>query len=125
MRTLNLLAIILAALTFCSPVHASPIPNTLPQTHRDTSVVSATPNPVSDANAIFPIASNRHIGNEVNLSFLTGTDIIPQSLRAGPATLNILNSNSGVSPEPPALLLLGTGILGVAIVGRRKFRTRS
>jgi len=45
---------------------------------------------------------------------------MPEYLIVGSGTHEILPSTAASLPEPPSVLLLGTGILGLAIVWRQR-----
>ena len=55
-----------------------------------------------------------------NTKPLTGSNAMPEYLIVGSGTHEILPSTAASLPEPPSVLLLGTGILGLAIVWRQR-----
>lgn len=119
MRNLHLLIAFLTFVLLCQAAHAVPIPGDLAQLQ-----VAANTSPNS-----FQIsyAANRNSAIEASDLF-GGAEPDPKPmfsvnrpqiyLAEDSGTFNILTNTAAPLPEPPSLLLLGTGILVLAVVWR-------
>lgn len=119
MRSLRLFVVFLTALALCGAAHAAPIPGDYLQ-----GKIAADPAPdpfqinyKSNQNTSVEVTS-LFSGEEAESQPTFSVNRTPVYLPEGSGTFNILTNTSAPLPEPPSLLLLGTGILALAVVWR-------
>ena len=119
MRILRLFVLFLTALVLCGPAHAAPIPGDYlqgqfaanPATHRFQITYELNRNASVETPSLFSTTE----GDPQPIFGVNRTSVY---LPEGSGTFNILTNTSAPLPEPPSLLLLGTGILALAVVWR-------
>jgi len=119
MRTLRLLIVFLTVLDLCRAAHAAPIPGDYLQGQiaadaaQDPFQINFKPNQNTSVEV-----PDLFSGTETQWQATFSGNRTPVYLPDGSSTFNILTNTSAPLPEPPSLLLLGTGILVLAVVQR-------
>ncbi len=124
MRIATLFSVALAAIVIAPAAQAAPIQ---PQPVRGQSGRIDFFNPTPNPDGMFLRGSGRthsvstlYRSARADAAILTGTHTLSPFLRSGAVNLDNVTDTPTPSPEPPSLLLLGTGILGLAILARRR-----
>jgi len=119
MRNLLLLIAFLTNLVLCQAAHAAPIPGDSPQVQL---ALNSAPHPfqinyATNRNTA-PEVPNLFSGTQTFATTASGMDRTAEYLPSGSGTFRILANSAAPLPEPPTLLLLGTGILALAVIWR-------
>ena len=115
MRSPTLLVVFLTAIALSGSANAAPITNVdlQRQSPAFTVVTAGDPGQVNTE----PILLSRE---DIGTKPLTGPNELPGYLPGGPSANDMLPSTAASLPEPPSLLLLGSGILGLAAIWRHR-----
>ena len=115
MRILALLVLFLTAIVLCGPANAAPLPNVdMQQPSAGINVdFGQYPDQINNG----PILVTRE---DPSTKFVTSRNLSKLYLAGGSSGREILPTTAATLPEPPSLLLLGSGILALAIIGRHR-----
>ena len=91
-----------------------PLLNTDRQDDPDASVPTQTASQAPPDNAVGPLTPT--IGSSSAVSVLVALGLAPQLQESGPSTPTFAN------PLPPAILLFGTALVGLSVLGRRRLK---
>ena len=100
--------------TLIVPVAVGPLLNTDRQDDPDASVPTQTASQAPPDNAVGPPTPT--IGSSSAVSVLVALGLAPQLQESAPSTPTFAN------PLPPAILLFGTALVGLSVLGRRRLK---